>query len=267
MYGSGPMSDPEVTEALKVHVEGVFGSCPAYDTAAKPAAVPAECSPNSCPNPGLWGLNRIRAPAVWSALPGEVNANPSAPVMVIDSGIRTTHRDLNGNLVANLVVTAVESDGAGGFRAIPPVRTSITTPPANVALLGHGTHVAGTVYALWNNGGQESPVGVVGRALGGSCGCRTTGSSQDGFCHINCFNYATNNGVRVINLSFGGVRPTTGGAETDAQRDALRRFCEAGGIAVIAAGNSGVNIIRPNAWSYPAAFATEFASKAALVQV
>jgi hypothetical protein len=44
--------------------------------------------------------------------------------------------------------------------------------------------VAGTVFARWNNG-AGTPVGVVGNALGGSCGC-DTGRGLDDFCLNNC---------------------------------------------------------------------------------
>lgn len=56
--------------------------------AATPANIPTECSrsqPESCPT-DLYGLNLIKAPAVWNALPGIVNEEPSERVMVLDTG-------------------------------------------------------------------------------------------------------------------------------------------------------------------------------------
>lgn len=250
-----------------MHVEGVFGSCPIPFNAAKPATVPTECSPNSCPNPGLWGLNEVRAPAVWAALPGQVNANPSASVMVIDSGIRTTHRDLAPNLVPNLVVTAIGADG----NAITPVRVPLTSPPANVNAMLHGTHVASILYGRWNNGGTDSPAGVVGNALGGSCGCAiNNGLDAEFFCYVQCLQYAVTSRVRVINLSWGfSFRVDNPPAYINPMRDAISAFCTNGGIVTIAPNNGdkrpggnrqvGVNIILPGWRDYPAAFAAELA--------
>jgi hypothetical protein len=82
------MSDEHTSKALKSHIKGLYGSCIGITTAAKPAALPAECSgplPDSCPTTvplNLRALNTIRAPPVWNALPGVVNANPSSAVMV-----------------------------------------------------------------------------------------------------------------------------------------------------------------------------------------
>lgn len=83
----------------------------------------------------LAGLNRIRAPIVWLNLPGVVNPNPSASVMVIDSGVNKVHEDLAGNLVNGLTVT--------GYSYPPrPVSAGNAIPPLTDPN-GHGTHVAG----------------------------------------------------------------------------------------------------------------------------
>jgi subtilisin family serine protease len=166
--GDGPFADPHVQHVIKKHVLAVFGECPVEAFASKPSAVATECNnplPNACPAEGpsdLWGLNRIKAPQTWAALPGIVNTNPSSTVMVIDSGINEAHVDLAANLVPSLTVTGYEypPQSIASGNAIGP-----QTDPN-----GHGTHVAGTVFARWNNG-AGTPVGVVGNALGGSCGC------------------------------------------------------------------------------------------------
>ena len=79
------MSDKRVCDNLRAFVKGMYGAYPASGSQAKPAALPAECSgpvPNSCPVNTYRALNTIRAPAVWNALPGAVNANPTSGVMV-----------------------------------------------------------------------------------------------------------------------------------------------------------------------------------------
>jgi subtilisin family serine protease len=265
------MAYPPTHHALKDHIAAVQGVCIYFTSASIPAAVPQECNgalPDSCPSPRLWGLNRIRAPTVWNALPGEVNSNPTASVMVIDSGIRATHNDLTSNLLPELTVT-----GLSNGNAILPVRQPLNVPPtpAEIPIVNHGTHVSGTVFARWNNAGGAA--GVVGRARGGSCGCGVTERSLDGACLTNCINYAAEQGVRVINLSWERIQPPILPGEPSFERDAIVRFCNTGGIITIAAGNgevvqgvrTGRNIVRPGSSVYPAAWASDLTGGCASV--
>lgn len=79
-----------------------------------------------------WGIKRVNAPAAWAATRGK-----GAKVVVIDTGIDSTHPDLKGNVV-------------GGWNAI-------TKGDDYMDDHGHGTHVAGTIGALDND---EGVVGV-----------------------------------------------------------------------------------------------------------
>lgn len=122
----------------------------------------------------------------------------------------------------------------------------------------------GTVFARWNNG-AGTPVGVVGRALGGSCGCARRNpqnarerSQNEPFCLVNCIRFAAARGVRVINLSWGGFRPTRAAAN-DPQRVAVTRFCNQGGLIAMSAGNEGQNIIQANRFRYPQTLAADLA--------
>src|SRR5206468_8748732 len=113
----------------------------------------------------LWGLNNtgqsgglsgadINAPEAWNTLHSASNI----VVAVIDSGVRTTHQDLADNLWTNpgeLPGNGVDDDKNGivddvhGINAI-----NDTGDPIDEA--GHGTHVAGIIGAVGDNG-----VGVV----------------------------------------------------------------------------------------------------------
>jgi hypothetical protein len=81
---------------------------------------------------------------------------------------------------------------------------------------------------------------------------------MEDFCLRNCIDFAAANRVRVINLSWGGPRPTVAPAN-DPLRQAIVRFCNTGGIVAIAAGNDGIPIIQPGRFDYPAAFAADLA--------
>lgn len=98
--------------------------------------------------------------------------------MVVDTGVNEAHDDLTANLVPELTVT--------GFEYPPQSIASGNATGPQRDPNGHGTHVAGTIFARWNNG-WGTPVGVVGNALGGSCGCATgADGGLDSFCLNNC---------------------------------------------------------------------------------
>lgn len=139
-------------------------------------------------------------------------------------------------------------------------------------------YISGTIFARWGNG-PNSAVGIVGRALAGSCECGITPPAGEGpdspwvntACTNNCIRYARQAGnVRVINLSWGRLRPQASSPNVpDMQRQVIQEFCNSGGIITIAAMNGeqatptspmvGVNVIRPGARMYPAAFAEDLA--------
>lgn len=120
------------------------------------------------------------------------NANPTIRVSVFDTGLRTTHVDFqnNQNLVPGLSVDA---------RDVPPT-------PLTEDIQGHGTHVAGTVFGLWNGQGMA---GIVGRAAGAACNCfdeddaGNIGAPEEN--QIACINHAIANNIRIINLSLRGI--------------------------------------------------------------
>ena len=109
---------------------------------------------------------------------------------------------------------------------------------------GHGTHVAGILGAEGNNGVGVSGIGwnltIMALKVGGSAGFFTTDRLTG------AIDYATQNGAKVINASWGG-----NGFDL-AVRDAISRANAGGVIFVAAAGNEGKNIdVSP---FYPASF-------------
>jgi serine protease len=127
---------------------------------------------------------------------------------------------------------------AGPGRFVAP-RDFIWDGDAPVDLDGHGTHVAGTIGQLTNNG-----VGVAGMAFNvrimpvkvldgdwdlifGSPNQATTSVVARGIRH------AADNGAKVINMSFG----FTGGGSLPAIEEALRYAVDKGVFVSVAAGN------------------------------
>ena len=178
-----------------------------------------------------WGLDRIRAEAAWP-----ISTGTGALVAVVDTGVDLAHPDLAANVVgpgADFVEPAGTCTGnkRGG-------RTCVQDGAQDKN--GHGTHVAGIIAAVTNNG-----TGVAGVAPGARIlpvrvldaeGSGTTDQIAAGV------RYATAQGADVINLSL-GMDPGVGEAVKvvgwlDPLYDAIAEANAKGIVVVIAAGNS-----------------------------
>jgi subtilisin family serine protease len=183
---------------------------------------------------------------------GIVNENPTRKVMVIDTGVLADHTDLKDNLVDGLSINI-------------NLATQRLDPEAPLRDFdGHGTHVAGIMFARWNNGAGTA-VGVVGKALGGVCGCQIDPEGgMNGTCtDVECVEHAIKNNVSVINMSFGVTVETRLPANHPA-RKALEKYCSAGGLVFIASGNDGTPTCDSGRFNYPACFAEDLAGESSV---
>mgnify|MGYP004442683795 CR=1 FL=1 len=166
----------------------------------------------------------------------KVNQSPDVVVAVVDTGIRTTHRDLKDNLWT-------APDGSHGICYRDGVESTDVTDDS-----AHGTHVSGTVGARGNN--NEGTAGVSWNvqimACKGLFGKQGQGATSD---IIAGCRFARVNGAKVINMSLGG------GSRQQAFVEELQAAKEAGIIVVVAAGNEGSN--NDNVPVYPANYAFE----------
>ena len=198
----------------------------------------------------LWGLNQISdadidAPEGW-------NVRSSAGgviVAIIDSGIKTTHQDLAVNMWRNSAEIAGNKidDDANGFVDDVFGCDAYNNDGDPTDDNGHGSHCAGTIGGVGNNG-----IGVTGVAWGVKLmACKflsATGSGADSDA-VRCIDYARSKGAKILSNSWGG-----GGAGVSLQA-AIERSRTAGLIFVAAAGNDGRNT--DSSPSYPASLATD----------
>jgi serine protease len=192
----------------------------------------------------------MRVPAAWDKSTGT-----GIRVAVIDTGYRP-HVDLQGQILAGydfIADTAISNDGNG--------RDSDASDPGDWTAAGqcgagepasnsswHGTHVAGTIAALTNNG-----IGVAGVAYGakvvpvrvlGQCGGYTSDIANgiiwaSGGVVSGVTNIAAR--AQVINMSLGG-----GGACDTTTQSAINSARSRGTVVVVAAGNENQNASNSN---------------------
>ena len=210
----------------------------------------------------LWGLENtgqsggvvdadIDAPEAWDVTVG----SSSVVVAVLDSGVDYTHPDLATNIWVNggeIPGDGIDNDD-NGF--VDDVRgwdfAYDDADPMDVD--GHGTHVAGTIAAVGNNG-----VGMVGVSWNSSIlpvkvlGDDGTGSLSDVIDAINYITALRQAGVNVvaINASLGSY----GFSQVEA--DAVAAAGQTGIIFVAAAGNDANNNDGPFSL-YPASHADD----------
>lgn len=202
--------------------------------------------------------------AAWQLCSG----NPDVIVAVVDQGVKYDHEDLAANMWVNkgeIPDNGIDDDGNGyiddvhGFN-FTDNNGKLTFSAENM----HGTHVAGTIAAVNNNG-----IGVNGIAGGSGNGdgvrimsCETLGASESGNsggglgAQVRAIKYAADNGAVICQNSWG----YTAGALSQndwtrgnysALADAIHYFIKyagldengeqegpmAGGIVIFAAGN------------------------------
>lgn len=186
-----------------------------------------------------WGTMHTRAPLAWGS-----NRGAGALVAVIDSGITLSNPDLFGNVwrnVGEVPNNGVDDDG-NGFVDDYYGADWIDGDGNPNDEAGHGTHVAGTVAAISDNGvggaGVAPHATVLPLRFLDRNGAGNVGDA------IAAIEYAVSKGVDVINASWGGP------AYSAPLEAAIRFAGQHGVVFVAAAGNDGTNNdIAPN---YPA---------------
>ena len=138
-----------------------------------------EVVPNDIYYTSQWGLSKIHASQAWEIVTG----SPTVIIAVIDTGVDYNHEDLKTNIITSNDYDFVNND------------------PYAMDDNGHGTHVAGIIAAVSNNG-----IGITGltwnckilpiKVLDGD-------GNGDDFNIAKGIQYAADNGAKIINMSFG----------------------------------------------------------------
>ncbi|MCP3164919.1 S8 family peptidase [Myxococcus qinghaiensis] len=185
-----------------------------------------------------WHYPTINLPAAWDIESGA----DGVVVAVIDTGI-VSHPDLNSHVVQGYDMIADPTNaGDGNGRDPNPVDEGGDEPQGGSSW--HGSHVAGTVAAVTNNGtgvagvawnAQILPVRVLGTKGGNSFDIAAaiawaTGGSVPGISQ------SPARAAKVVNMSLGGASPPQA-----IYQDAINAAVARGAIIVVAAGNEDVD--------------------------
>lgn len=190
-------------------------------------------TPNDPLAGSLWGLEKIQAQAAWDQFTGD----PGVVVATLDTGIDYDHADLAANMWTNpgeIPGNNIDDDGNGYVDDVHGINTFNNSGDVRDDD-GHGTHVAGTIGAVGNNG-----VGVTGvnwRVKLVSVKIFTADDSSGSAGAVAGYDYLIalkRSGVnlRVVNNSWGGPVPS------QALYEAMCAAEAEGILTVCAAGNS-----------------------------
>ena len=166
--------DPEVLSAQPNYIRYLVASTPPNDP--------------SWLDDSLWGLRKIMAQSAWTNF---TTGNGTVVVADIDTGVNYYHPDLAANIWNNpgeIPGNGIDDDGNGYVDDVHGIDT-VNHDSDPIDDQGHGTHTAGTIGAVGNNG-----VGVVGVTWNAKIlACKFIGADGSGTDSgaIECFNYIT----------------------------------------------------------------------------
>ncbi|MGN6869420.1 MAG: S8 family peptidase [Solirubrobacteraceae bacterium] len=232
--GPGPLPDTEIDRAAAgglAAAVAALGRDPDVRYAEPNGEVHVAGVPND-PGFGLqWGLSNTGQSVlgtggtagddIGALLAWQHSTGANVTVAEVDSGVDYTAPDLQGQFVSGWDYINGNNDPQDQF--------------------GHGTHVAGIIAALQNNGTGVSGVAPAAKVMPLRV-LDATGSGTD-VDVAQAFNDAGNDGVAIVNASLGSTAPS------QAIEQAIQAHPET--LYVVAAGNDGTNNDDPSSPFYP----------------
>lgn len=156
--------------------------------------------PNDEQTDQLWGLHTIQAPQAWER---SIGSRQGPVIAVLDTGIDAGHPDLAPNLWVNegeIPGNGVDDDNNG---VIDDVHGYNATDGSGdpVDDIGHGSHCAGTIGAVGNNGQGVVGVNWEAQLMPVKMMVDGEGTVAD---TVRALLYATENGADITSNSYGG---------------------------------------------------------------
>ena len=193
-----------------------------------------------------WHLEMINAPQAWGIQQGSANIK----VAIVDNAVWGNHPDLQ---IASSNQCSFANGTASVGNSAPPTSVSQSTTCSEDDLYtnnncpaydwSHGTHCAGLVGAINNNGVGISSIGGGVTLLG----VRAANNDDEMYYCMSGVGWAVQQGAKVVSMSYGSTQQST------TERNAFQTYYNNGVILVAAAGNEGDE---DNSINYPAGYST-----------
>lgn len=212
---------------------------PEVEYVVENASVRAFTLPNDPDTQKQWSIAKVRAAEAWQEGVGSKNI----VVAVIDTGVDVAHSDLKDNIWVNkkeVPGNQKDDDGNGYVDDIhgydfaeddsdPTDKTSTQNP-------GHGTHCAGILGAVGDNGkgisGMSQRVSIMAVRFLNENG------AGDLMNAVKAIDYAANNGAHIMSASWGAAVPAS---QAKPITEAISRANDKGVLFIAAASNDGKN--------------------------
>lgn len=194
---------------------------------------------------GVAGID-VGAEQAWDITTG----SKDVVVAVIDTGVDFNHPDLKENMWINEAEAngqpGVDDDNNGVIDDIHGASFVDAKKPTGNPLddHGHGSHCAGTIAGLGDDGKGIVGVAWNARIMGVKFLSASGSGSLEGA--IKAIDYASSMGARILSNSWGG------GGHSEILKQAIERSNEAGTLFVAAAGNEANN--NDSSPTYPATY-------------
>ena len=209
---TGRFQDEETVAATLEATGGVIFAEPDY------AFSPVATTPNDPSYGSQWHHTTMQSPAAWDLITGD----GSVIVGIIDTGVQSDHPDLAAHMLL-------------------PGKNTVDDTTNTEPIHFHGTHVAGCTAAIGNNG-----VGVSGVCWNAQILPIKISNRSDGVAYISDMAegiiWATDQGAKVLNLSYGGFQSSTINSAAQYARDN-------GALLFMAAGNDSLNLDADPDWT------------------
>lgn len=200
----------------------------------------AQIVPNDPQFASEWHLGAINAPSAWNTVSGR-----STKIGIFDSGCQSTNRDLYGKTEKGYNATTFWAHltalgGDGGLGHLLGGLGGSLSSGAQTDVQGHGTFVATTAAASFNNGYETA--GVAPSATVYPIQIANSSGNADDISMMAGLLNAPEAGCKIVNISYGSAPPT--GLTNAAAHAPLHAYMKDfhdnhNGLIFISSGNNG----------------------------